>query len=324
MSDFLPAVPDYVTLTPTSLTMTPGLPLEEWIVVGERITTLVEASMWWLGDWWAYGAHTYGDRARTVAEGRLPRAFQTCMNAGWTARKFPETSRQQEVSFTHHQEVAALPPAEREELLGQAEAENLTVKALRNRVVERRRQRRIEDIVEPSHTPAPTLAGQRFNVLLADPPWRYEHVKTESRAIENHYPTMALDEIAALDVPAADDAVLFCWATSPKLAEAFEVLTGWGFTYRTCLVWVKDQIGMGYYVRQQHELLLIATRGELPTPAPANRPSSVITAPRGIHSAKPAIVHELVERMYPEYPRVELFARTTRDGWAAWGNEVAS
>lgn len=324
MSDFLPAVPEGVTLTPTAMRIAPGMPIEEWIQLGERLSTIGEGVMWWLGDWWAYGNHAYGDRAQAVAEGRLPWAFGTCRNAGYVARRFPETSRQHDVSFTHHQEVAALPPAEQAELLEQAEAENLTVKNLRNRITERRRQRRVEQIIDPDHEPVPVLGGQRFNVILADPPWRYEHVKTESRAIENQYPTMALEDIAALDIPAADDAVLFCWATSPKLAESFEVLTGWGFTYRTCLVWVKDQIGMGYYVRQQHELLLIATRGELPTPAPANRPSSVIFAPREEHSAKPALVHELIRSMYPEYPAVELFARSARDGWASWGNQVAS
>lgn len=324
MSDFLPAVPDGVVLSATGMSMPAGLPMEEWLAVGETLTTVGEGVMWWLGDWWAYGSHAYGDRARAAAEGRLPWAYQTCMSAGWVARKFPTTSRRLEVSWSSHQEVASLPEEEREELLDQVEEEKLTVKNLRNRVVERRRQRRIEDIIEPDHEPEPTLAGRVFNVILADPPWRYEHVKTESRAIENHYPTMALEEIVALEIPAADDAVLFCWATSPKLAEAFEVLAGWGFTYRTCAVWVKDQIGMGYYVRQQHELLLIATRGELPTPAPANRPSSVISAPRGIHSAKPELVHDLIRRMYPEYPAVELFARQARDGWASWGNEVAS
>jgi hypothetical protein len=97
-------------------------------------------------DWWAYGSHAYGDRARAVVEGQLPWAFQTCMDAGWVARKIPGTSRQREVSWSNHKEVAALPPAEQAELLDQAKAENLTREKLRARVVERRRQRRVDDI----------------------------------------------------------------------------------------------------------------------------------------------------------------------------------
>ncbi len=62
---------------------------------------------------------------------------------------------------------------------------------------------------------------------------------------------------------AADDSVLFMWATSPKLREAMQVVEAWGFDYKTCMVWVKDKIGMGYYARQQHELLLIAKRGDI-------------------------------------------------------------
>jgi N6-adenosine-specific RNA methylase IME4 len=152
-------------------------------------------------------------------------------------------------------------------------------------------------------------------------------VATDNRAIENHYGTMDLDAICALPVAqaATPDAVLFLWATSPKLAEAMRVIDAWGFTYRTCMVWVKDKIGMGYYARQQHELLLIATRGELPAPAPANRPASVVVSPRQRHSKKPPVFYTVIERMYPEFRRRELFARDARAGWEPpWGNQVPS
>jgi len=78
------------------------------------------------------------------------------------------------------------------------------------------------------------------------------------------------------------------------------------------------------FVRNQHELLLVATRGDMPSPSPANRPPSVISAPRREHSRKPDEAYELIERMYPELPKIELFARHARPGWAAWGNEVGT
>lgn len=160
-----------------------------------------------------------------------------------------------------------------------------------------------------------------FSILYADPPWQYEHVRTSSRAIENHYPTMPFGELCALPIPklAGDNAVLFLWATSPKLFEALLLLGCWGFTYRTCMVWVKDRIGMGYYARQRHELLLIGIRGHVPLPAPSDRPDSVVTAPRGRHSEKPAVLYELIERMYPDQRKVELFSRNVREGWTGWG-----
>jgi N6-adenosine-specific RNA methylase IME4 len=188
----------------------------------------------------------------------------------------------------------------------------------------RRRTRPWQPLVEIAKGNAALDLADRYPVLLADPPWRYEHVETESRAIENQYPTMALDEICALSVSAAttDDCVLFLWATSPKLAEAIRVIEAWGFTYRSCAVWVKDKIGMGYYFRQQHELLLVAVKGNPPTPAPADRPPSVITAERTKHSAKPLEAYEAIERMYPSLPKAEFFSRAPREGWFAWGNQA--
>jgi N6-adenosine-specific RNA methylase IME4 len=163
-----------------------------------------------------------------------------------------------------------------------------------------------------------------FPILLADPPWRYDFIQDPSRAIENHYPTMALEEIMALDVPAAANCVLFLWVTSPKVAEALRVIEAWGFEYRTQMVWVKDKIGMGRYVRQQHESLWLARRGNVSMPLPEDRPSSVINAPRRAHSEKPEEVHKIIERMYPHLGRCELFARQPRAGWASWGNEVTA
>jgi N6-adenosine-specific RNA methylase IME4 len=112
------------------------------------------------------------------------------------------------------------------------------------------------------------------------------------------------------------------WATSPKLTEALEVMAAWDFGYRTCMVWVKDRIGMGYYARQRHELLLIAKRGHPPAPEPGDRPDSVVEAPRSQHSAKPDEVYGLIETMYPRSAKVELFARRRRPGWDAWGNQA--
>ena len=208
--------------------------------------------------------------------------------------------------------LAAVPEAIVEAEKRKAEAEGRPVSV--SRVM--RAHRRAEPVEPP---PMPT---GRYGVVYADPPWRYEHAEADNREIENQYPTMGLDEIKALDVPAADDCVLFLWATSPKLAEAMDVVEAWGFSYRTCAVWVKDRIGMGYYFRQRHELLLVAARGRPGTPATADRVDSVFEAPRGTHSAKPVSVREAIEVMYPGHPKIELFAREAPAGWAVWGHEA--
>ena len=110
-----------------------------------------------------------------------------------------------------------------------------------------------------------------FGVIYADPPWRFEPYSRETgldRAADNHYSTMPLDEIKALDVPsiAAGDCVLFLWATALMEAQAHEVMTAWGFMYVTQVIWDKDADGHGYWFINRHETLLVGKKGKFPRP----------------------------------------------------------
>jgi N6-adenosine-specific RNA methylase IME4 len=170
--------------------------------------------------------------------------------------------------------------------------------------------------------PAPPLPDGPFDLIYADPPWQLGNPDASS-APENHYPTLALEEIKALAVPAAEEAVLLLWAVNMLLPEALEVMAAWGFTYKAQLVWVKDSPGPGNWFRNQHEMLLLGIRGGFPPPDPEDRAASVLEARRGRHSEKPACVYELIERMYPHASKLELFARgKARSGWVSWGNEA--
>ena len=146
------------------------------------------------------------------------------------------------------------------------------------------------------------LPDKRYGVLLADPPWSFRVFSDATgmdRAAANHYPTMSTEAIARLApvLPAADDCVLpsFGRPRATMLLDALSVITAWGFNYKSHFVWVKDRVGTGYWVRSRHELLLIGTKGNIPAPAPGGQYESVITAPRGEHSAKPFVVHEMIE-----------------------------
>jgi N6-adenosine-specific RNA methylase IME4 len=173
------------------------------------------------------------------------------------------------------------------------------------------------------------LPAKKYGVIVADPEWRFEPWSRETgmdRAADNHYPTSCTEVIAARDVAsiAADGCVLFLWATAPMLPQALEVLTAWGFEYRSHVVWVKDHIGTGYWFRNKHELLLVGTRGEIPAPAPGEQWPSAINAPVEEHSAKPEIFLEMIEGHFRSLPKIELNRRgAARPGWDAWGNEVA-
>jgi N6-adenosine-specific RNA methylase IME4 len=182
----------------------------------------------------------------------------------------------------------------------------------------RKVRRGIRDRTLPAPSPMPKGP---FELIYADPAWQLGN-PDGPYAPESHYPTMALEEIKALEVPAAEDAVLFLWAVSALLPEALAVIEAWGFEFKSSLVWVKDWIGPGVWLRNRHELLLVARRGSFAPPEPEDRVDSVLEAPRRRHSEKPEAVYELIEHMYPQASKLELFARRRRRGWAAWGNEV--
>jgi len=173
--------------------------------------------------------------------------------------------------------------------------------------------------------PAKTLPEDKYQVIYADPPWEYDFSETTTREIENQYQTMELEDIIALPVSniCVIDCVIFLWATSPKLVEALQVMDSWKFKYVTCAIWDKQKIGMGYYFRQQHEILLIGKIGNPLVPEPSNRVSSIISSPRQKHSQKPDKVYEIIENMYPKEKKIELFARSSRPGWYSWGNEIS-
>jgi N6-adenosine-specific RNA methylase IME4 len=307
-------------LDTTALTLPDDLTYDEWVDYGHRLACMVHAVKWWIGDWWSYGKHRYGERAKAAAESSWK--FQTCMNAGWVARKI-ETSRRREVlPWEHHAAVAGFNPADQDYFLDRWEEQAvkdgapLPLHLVRWEIAQFKR--RGNQFGEP---PALEECGP-FDVLYADPPWRFGPPTPSNRAIENHYPTTELDEICALQPPIFEDAVLFLWAVPTLREDAHEVINAWGFKYRDDIVWAKDKMGMGVEVRHQHEYLLIAKRGDMPPPHPSVRKGSIVTAPRTQHSRKPDEFYNLIETMYPGRRYGELFARRPRQGWASWGNQL--
>jgi N6-adenosine-specific RNA methylase IME4 len=177
------------------------------------------------------------------------------------------------------------------------------------------------------------LPTKKYGVIVADPEWRFEPWSRETgmdRAADNHYPTSCTEVIAARDVAAiaAEDCVLFLWATVPMLPHALSVMEAWGFQFKSNFVWVKERAGnargTGYWNHNEHEHLLIGTRGNVPAPSQGTQWSSVIVAPVGGHSVKPEKSLELIETYFPSLPKIELNRRgAARAGWDGWGNEAS-
>ncbi len=212
------------------------------------------------------------------------------------------------------------------ELLPQIASGALTVADAARRVRRAEHEARVAHVRETMTAPEP-LEGV-FQVVYADPPWRYDEdiSNVPPWGVELQYPTMHLDDICSMAdrglVPADDDAILFMWGTSTKLPEAFRVIDAWGFTYKQSMIWDKMVPGMGSWVLVEHELLFIATKGHIATPPPTARPRSVVHSQRSGHSVKPDVFYDIIENMYPDARKVELFARRARNGWAAWGAEA--
>lgn len=223
-----------------------------------------------------------------------------------------------EIAISLAAKLAELPSEMQAEI-----AENDEAK-LRGLVKKNARSAREQALGAATRRAAETLGSKIYAVVYADPPWQFAPYSQETgmdRSADNHYPTMTVDAISALKVPASDDAVLFLWATAPILPDALVVMSAWGFAYKSHFVWVKDRIGTGYWSRNKHELLLVGTRGKIPAPAPGDQFASVIEAPVGRHSEKPKDFALLIEGMFPNTPKIELFGRGFRLGWDVWGNE---
>ena len=184
------------------------------------------------------------------------------------------------------------------------------------------RSHRVAKILATCNGDTPFPTGRRFPVVLADCPWQFRNTIDPSRRLP--YATMALEKICALPISdlVTPAAALFLWAPGSHLPEALQVMTAWGFEYRSNIAWDKGDIGLGHWVRNQHELLLIGARGKMPPPPPSARPPSVIRAPRREHSRKPDEAYAVIEKMFPSLPKIELFARHARPNWAAWGNQA--
>lgn len=198
------------------------------------------------------------------------------------------------------------------------------------------------------------MPQQTYNIILLDPPWPYNSRSPWKKTrygggVHGHYPVMSIEAIASLDIAslAARDAVVLCWATGPHLENAYACMRAWGFKpIKPVLVWVKTTPkgklypGSGYYSQSNVEYLLLGKRGKT-LRGPRGKGTGVVDAvlaphPRELrphpktgklqsfikHSAKPAVFHELIVKLFGDRPRIELFAREQQPGWEAVGNQL--
>jgi len=155
--------------------------------------------------------------------------------------------------------------------------------------------------------PQPESSDVKYDVILAD--WIQQY---------------NFQEIKVLEIPAENNAVLYIWATAPKLIEALEVLHSWGFTYKSQMVWDKENIGTDHWVRGQHEILLIGVKGTFKPPASETKVSSVYKEKLTQQSKKPNYYYDLIEKMHPNCRYIELFSKEKHnEKWTIWNNQIS-
>jgi N6-adenosine-specific RNA methylase IME4 len=186
-------------------------------------------------------------------------------------------------------------------------------------------QRQMKRDVLQEKAPQP-LSG-KYRVVYADPPWKYSNSGDgidQYGPAERHYPAMTISELCAMPIQehVEDDAVLFLWVTSPMLEDAFRVIGARGFQYKSSFVWDKIKHNFGHYNSVRHEFLLICTRGSC-TPDCDEKIDSVQSIERSDHhSEKPDEFRAIIDKLYRQGRRLELFARQNTPGWDAWGLEA--
>jgi N6-adenosine-specific RNA methylase IME4 len=184
--------------------------------------------------------------------------------------------------------------------------------------------RAYREVLRQRQAESPPVPTEKYRVIYADPAWSYENVMPEYVSDpSDHYALMSMAAVKDLPIKdlCEDNAVLFLWVPSPLIKDCFPIIDAWGFEYKAMFVWDKVKHNMGHYNSVRHELLLICVRGSC-QPDVHKLFDSVVTEERTEHSRKPETFRQIIDTIYPNGRRIELFAREKHDNWDSWGNEV--
>lgn len=168
---------------------------------------------------------------------------------------------------------------------------------------------------------APSLPKGVFEVIVIDPPWEYgTEYDPQARRAANPYPEMSIEEIASLEIPSAENCVMWLWTTHKFMRYSFTLLDGWGFRDVMIVTWIKDRMGLGTWLRSQSEFCIMAVKGK-PIIELTNQ-TTVINGKMREHSRKPDEFYSLVDGLCVGR-KLDYFSREQRKGWAQYGNDAS-
>jgi len=305
----LAVVEKYCELTKISLKFKREVTKAQWISVFKSLRLIEGSVQFWIGDCLAYREQKWGMYDEMIENTGYEKGSLRYIKL--VAEKIERARRRADLTFSHHLEVVKLPPEKQDEYLEKAAKNRLSVKDLR-------RLLRRDGVIYDSESELPEGI---FQLFYADPPWKYE---TEYGVTlpENYYPTMEIEEICAMPIKEMTDtnAALFMWTTSGFLEKSFEVVHAWGFEYKASFIWDKVLHNIGFYNSVRHEILLVCIKGSYPIQN-LKLYDSVYSEEKTEHSKKPDFFYDMIEDLYPNSKKIELFARNKRDGWTSFGNQ---
>ena len=280
-------------MTPMDLVIPDNFTLEEAVYWANYFGNYHKKGLWYLGALLAKCEDKFGEMAVHVAEA-TGLDYGTLANAKSVYLKVFSQCREK-LSYSHHQAVASLEPVYQDKYLKQAESEGLSHKELRSVIM---RDRKSKTVSSPS--------SETFQILYANPP----------------YQELGLKKILAIPVEtmASEKSLLFLWTTSELLEDSLQIIKAWGFEYLRDIIWFKTNQALDYWTLHQHETLLIGKKGDFPHPDQENRPESIFQGSLSEEGKKPEIIFEMMEKMYPDMTKFNLFGECDRPGWKSLGN----
>jgi len=203
---------------------------------------------------------------------------------------------------------------------------NAAYKEIKKEEKKDERDKKIQEVKQKIETENLTTLDKKYHVIAIDPPWAYnekggfssDDYDAQSNRGAVDYPTMTIEQIKKIELPTADDSVLFLWTTHAFLRDSFDIMKEWGFEYKATIVWDKVKMGMGRNVRMQLEFCLLGIKGK--PIIQGNSERDIITESRREHSRKPEAFYEMVERMCIGN-KLDYFSRQTRNNWEHYGAE---
>lgn len=300
------------------------LSIDEWKELGSQLKRVEGSVQFWIGDWARFGdkkgfSGKYTDsKVYDELEEITGLSRGTIKNIKSVAES-TSSFRHDDLSFTHHQEVAKLSPEKQKEFLNKASDEKLSVRQLSYEIKKNIINERNAEIESQRNTDTNIIKGL-YDVISVDPPWQYgREYDPQSSRVASPYPEMSIEDIANIVLPAKENSVLFLWTTHKFLPDSFNILNQWGYEYKSIIVWNKIKMGMGSWFRMQCEFCLFAIKGK---PAWSNvTERDIIEESRREHSRKPDAFFDMVAKIcYGK--KLEYFSREKRDGWDVFGNDI--